>query len=144
MMMMTKWYSGTMGPKASWHLSYSWGKTPKKPHPGNLFRLGIEPRPASWQAHMLPPDPQQWTGTHAWKHTTSSLQKKKKIHTLNSLTLLLTVHCFPSGSIYRKDFEPDSSCGPCGIRGGHAGIGFGWSLCWTTRYWLPCVPEYGT
>ena len=30
-----KWYSG---PKVSWHLSYRWGKTPKKPHPGNLSR----------------------------------------------------------------------------------------------------------
>ena len=44
MIMMAKWYSGTMGPKASWHLSYRWGKTPKKPHPGNLSRPGgIEP-----------------------------------------------------------------------------------------------------
>ena len=29
MIMMAKWYSGTWGPKASWHLSYRWGKTPK-------------------------------------------------------------------------------------------------------------------
>ena len=26
------------GPKVSRHLSYRWGKTPKKPHPGNLTR----------------------------------------------------------------------------------------------------------
>ena len=25
-----KWYSGTLGPKVSWRLSYRWGKTPKK------------------------------------------------------------------------------------------------------------------
>ena len=46
---------GPWGPKASWHLSYRWGKHPKKPHPGNLFRPGIEPWPAAWQARMLPP-----------------------------------------------------------------------------------------
>ena len=27
---------GPCGPKTSWHLSYRWGKTPKKPHQGNL------------------------------------------------------------------------------------------------------------
>ena len=30
MIMMAKWNSGTMGRKASWHLSYRWGITPKK------------------------------------------------------------------------------------------------------------------
>ena len=49
MITMAKWYLGTLGPKASWHLSYRWGKTPKKPHPGNLSRPGIEPGPAAWQ-----------------------------------------------------------------------------------------------
>ena len=49
------------GPKASWHLSYRWGKTPKKPHPGNFSRPGIEPGPAAWQARMLSPAPQRWT-----------------------------------------------------------------------------------
>ena len=49
------------GPKVSWHLSYRWGKTPKKPHSGNLSRPGIEPRPAAWQARMLPLAPQRWT-----------------------------------------------------------------------------------
>ena len=58
---MVKWYSGTLGPKASWHLSYRWGKTPKKPHPGNLSQSGIEPGPAAWQARMLPLVPQRWT-----------------------------------------------------------------------------------
>ena len=52
---------GHCGPKASWHLSYRWGKTPKKPHQGNLSRPGIEPGPAAWQARMLPPAPQRWT-----------------------------------------------------------------------------------
>ena len=47
--------------KASWHLSYRWGKTPKKSHPENLSRPGIEPGPAAWQARMLPPAPQRWT-----------------------------------------------------------------------------------
>ena len=58
--MMAKWYSGILGPKAFWHLSYRWGKTPKKPHPGNLSRPGIESGPAAWQARMLPPIPQRW------------------------------------------------------------------------------------
>ena len=44
--------------KVSWHLSYRWGKTPKKPHPGNLSRPGTEPGPAAWQARMLPLAPQ--------------------------------------------------------------------------------------
>ena len=52
---------GRCGPKASRHLSYRWGKTPKKPHPGNLSRPGFEPGPATWQARMLPPSPQRWT-----------------------------------------------------------------------------------
>ena len=54
---------GPWGSKASWHLSYRWRKTPRKPHPGNLSRPGIEPEPAAWQALMLPPVPQQWTDT---------------------------------------------------------------------------------
>ena len=49
------------GPKVSRHLSYRWGKTPKKPHPGNLSRPGIEPGLAAWQARMLPLAPQWWT-----------------------------------------------------------------------------------
>ena len=34
-------------------------KPRKKPHSGNLSRLGIEPEPAAWQARMLPPTPQR-------------------------------------------------------------------------------------
>ena len=45
MIMMAKWHSGTFRPKASWHLSYRWGKTLKKPHPGNLSWPGIKPGP---------------------------------------------------------------------------------------------------
>ena len=51
---------GPWGPKVSWHLSYRWGKTPKKPHPENLSRPEIEPGPAAWQARMLPLAPQRW------------------------------------------------------------------------------------
>ena len=58
------------GPKASRHLSYRWGKTPKKPHPGNLFRPGIKPRSAAWQARMLSPGPQRWT----WDYLFTVLQ----------------------------------------------------------------------
>ena len=52
---------GPWGPKVSWHLSYRWGKTLKKPRPGNLSRLGIEPGPAAWQGRVLPLAPQRWT-----------------------------------------------------------------------------------
>ena len=34
---------GPWGPKASRHLSYRWGKTPKKPHPRNLSRPESKP-----------------------------------------------------------------------------------------------------
>ena len=57
---------GPCGPKASWHSSYRWGKTPKNPHPGNLSRPGIEPVPAAWQARMLPLVPQRWTIEGLW------------------------------------------------------------------------------
>ena len=40
---------GPCGSKSSWHLSYGWGKTPKKPHPGNLSRPEIEPRLACYR-----------------------------------------------------------------------------------------------
>ena len=52
---------GPSGLKASWHLSYRWGKTPKKPNPGNLSRPGIEPVSSAWQARMLLSVPQRWT-----------------------------------------------------------------------------------
>ena len=35
---------GLCGPNVTWHLSYRWGKTPKKPHPGNLYLPGIRTR----------------------------------------------------------------------------------------------------
>ena len=57
---------GPCGPKVSRQLSYRWGKTPKKPHPGNLSRPGIEPGPAAWQARMLPLAPQRWTSCIVW------------------------------------------------------------------------------
>ena len=59
------WWSndirGPGGPKPSWHVSDSWGKIPKKPHPGNLSRPWMEPGPAAWQTRMLPPAPLWWT-----------------------------------------------------------------------------------
>ena len=44
MIMMAKWYSGTLGLKASWHLSYRWGKTPKKTSPRKLVPTGDRTR----------------------------------------------------------------------------------------------------
>ena len=59
---------GPWGPKVSWHLSYKLGKTPKKTHPGNLSRPGIEPGSAAWQARMLPLTPQRWTSYFTKSH----------------------------------------------------------------------------
>ena len=36
---------GPYGTKPSWHLSYRWGKTPKKPHPGTCPDWGSNPGP---------------------------------------------------------------------------------------------------
>ena len=58
---MAKWYSWNHGGLKLPGISYRWGKTPKKPHPGNLSRLRIEPGSAAWQARMLSPAPQRWT-----------------------------------------------------------------------------------
>ena len=58
---------GPYGPKASWQLSYKWGKTPRKPHPGNLSRPGIEPGPTAWEKRLLPPAPQRWSVIYLWK-----------------------------------------------------------------------------
>ena len=44
MIMMGKWYSGFGGPKASWYLSYRWGKTPKKNLPRKLVPIGDRTR----------------------------------------------------------------------------------------------------
>ena len=74
---------GPWGPKDSWHLSYRWEKTPKKPHTGNLSRPGIEPGPAAWQARMLPLAPQRWTILiYKFQNITSALHfeiKRSKI-----------------------------------------------------------------
>ena len=47
------------------------GKNPKKPHTVNLSRPGIEPRPAAWQARMLPLAPQRWTGSFTCRKSTT-------------------------------------------------------------------------
>ena len=67
---------GPWGPKDSRHLSYCWGKTPKKPHPGNLSRPGIEPGPAAWQVCMLPLAPQRWTDPFIWYYNTGIILKR--------------------------------------------------------------------
>ena len=52
---------GPWGPKVSWHLSYRWGKTPKKTS-SRIPVLTVERNwPAAWQARMLPPVPKRWT-----------------------------------------------------------------------------------
>ena len=42
--MMAKWYSGTLGPKVSWHLSCRGGKPPKKTSPRKLVPTGNRTR----------------------------------------------------------------------------------------------------
>ena len=59
MIMMAKWYSGTLGPKLPDICLTGEEKPREKPHPGNLSRPGIEPGPAAWQARMLPLAPQR-------------------------------------------------------------------------------------
>ena len=92
---------GPWGPKVSWHSSYRWGKTPKKPRPGNLSRPGIEPGPAAWQARMLPLAPQRWTFVYILNFLGSCIPKiccsnvimdmtenrLLKVKTLNYLTM---------------------------------------------------------
>ena len=69
---------GPCRPKASWHLSYRWGKNLKKAHPGNLSQPGIKPGPAAWQARMLPPAPQ--------RRTSDAVPRKTHIFTIFKLT----------------------------------------------------------
>ena len=92
MIMMAKCNSGTVGSKASCHLSYRWGKTPKKPHPRNLSRPGIEPWPAAWQARMLPPVPHRWTYFyyHCPLHYTLSWPFKWYIKTNRNVWIIFT------------------------------------------------------
>ena len=53
-------------------------ETPKKPHPGNLSRPGIEPGPNAWQARMLPPDQQRWTIRQSERTTTKDPVQHKR------------------------------------------------------------------
>ena len=69
------------GPKASWHLSCRWGKTPKKPHPGELSLPGIETGPATWEARLLSHAPQQWA-------LCNSIKIKKWLHQCEFLIIL--------------------------------------------------------
>ena len=46
---------GTLVDLKLWHVIQVRKNPEKKPHPGNLSRLGIEPGPAVLQARMLPP-----------------------------------------------------------------------------------------
>ena len=49
---------GPWGLKASWHVSYRWGKTPKKNR--KIVPTGDRTWPAAWKVRMLPPAPQRW------------------------------------------------------------------------------------
>ena len=71
---------GPCGPKASWHLSYRWGKTPKKTSPRKLVLTG------DWTRACCV------TGTHAtaWPTAVDWLREKFYItFFLNSVTCIL-------------------------------------------------------
>ena len=78
MIMMAKWYSGNHVDLKLPDMSYRLGKPPKKPHPGNLSRPGIEHGPAAWQTRMIPPP-------------SPSAVDRMKIYKLNILKLV-TAH----------------------------------------------------
>ena len=60
MIIIAKWYSEShVGVKLP-DFCFEVRKKPKRLHPGNFSRPGIEPGPTAWQACMLPPDPQRW------------------------------------------------------------------------------------
>ena len=84
--------------KASWHLSYRRGKTPKKPYSGNLSRPGIEPGPAAWQACMLPPSPQRHNHFLKIKHKRICLILKSNYNQNNLFIAksILKMECFTS------------------------------------------------
>ena len=84
---------GLCGPKASWHLSHRWGKTPKKPLPRNLSRTGS----AAGQESMLPPAPQRWTdyrlNTFKFKITINRTYYRQNI--LLRVNLKLIIYMYP-------------------------------------------------
>ena len=63
MVMTAKWYSGNhVGLKLP-DFCLTGEENPRwKPHPGNLSRPWFEPGPAAWNARLLLPVPQRWTG----------------------------------------------------------------------------------
>ena len=100
MIMMAKWYSGTLGGLKFPDICLTGEEKPrkKKPHPGNLSRPGIEPGPAAWQERMLPLAPEGWTNRlhkkineqcfsynyRKYKKKSSKMWKRVKIHTFRS------------------------------------------------------------
>ena len=64
---MAKLYSGTLWAYSFLTFVLQVRKNPeKKPHPGNLYRPGIEPGPAAWQVRMLPPVPPYFNYGTLW------------------------------------------------------------------------------
>ena len=117
MIMMAKLY---WGPKTSWHLSCRWGKTPKKPHPRNLSRPGIEPGPATWQARMLPPAPQRWTIILRIDYVRhSSLHFGRAVLSTHIFRYLLPfkIVAIPYNADWQRPhrFQKQSAKSPCGI-----------------------------
>ena len=80
-----------VGTEFSWHLSYSWGKTPEKPQPGKLTRSGIEPGPAGWETTMLPLDHscdlEFWNFIYVHPWTTCKIKKYWNLRWLTKLFL---------------------------------------------------------
>ena len=84
---------GPGGPKASWHLSYRWGKNPKKPHPGNLSRPGSNPG-ALRERHAC----------YRLLHSGGPLQiKLSKVPPTNIIGNQMKFKCIPSATIFNKN-----------------------------------------
>ena len=86
-MMVAKLYSGKQVGLKLPDICLTGEKRPrKKPHPGNLYRPGIEPGPAAWQAAMLPPTPQQWTEMKFQYFIIKFCLKNGNFHILNFIS----------------------------------------------------------
>ena len=83
---------GPLGPNVSWHLSYRWGKSPKKPHPGNLSRPGMEPG-SSFSPYISSPLVPIFSKIYPISRITTHLPQ---IH-FNSILLSTSRPPFPSG-----------------------------------------------
>ena len=101
-----KWYSGTLGAQSFQHLSYRWGKTPKKLTQETCPDQGSNPGPLrDKRACSLPPAPQRWTKLlyMSWKFYRKILnvllQNLLRMEHFEIFILKLVHRCGASGSM---------------------------------------------